>query len=110
MKVRYAVTFEFDVRAPMTHRGIVTGGRAATCVARATREAQKALSPVGWSSMVCVLLERLDTAPEADDPEDDDAKARFHEFLADPATGAKLDAALEAVAKIDATPKPEGTE
>ena len=60
MTVRYAVTFEFDTRPPATHRGTVAGSAAATCVARATRLAQKALRPVGWSSMVCVLLERAD--------------------------------------------------
>ncbi len=61
MTVRYSVTFEFDLRPPLTHRGTVSGGRAATCVARATREAQEALRPVNWSSMVCVLLERTET-------------------------------------------------
>lgn len=60
MTVNYAVTFEFDTRAPLTHRGTVAASSGATCVARATREAQKALRPVNWSSMVCVLLERLD--------------------------------------------------
>jgi hypothetical protein len=43
----------------MTHRGTVAASSAATCVARATREAQRALRPVNWSSVVCVLLERL---------------------------------------------------
>lgn len=65
MTVNYSVTFEFDSRAPVTHRGTVLGSSGATCVARATREAQKALRPVNWSSLVCVLLERLDTTPEA---------------------------------------------
>lgn len=59
MIVRYVVTFEFDTRAPVTHRGTVAGGSGATCVARATRIAQKALRPVGWSSMVCCLLDRV---------------------------------------------------
>ncbi len=72
MKVRYSVTFEFDTRPGLCHRGIVEGGRAATCVARATREAQTALKPINWASVVCVLLERLDDAPEeADDPPDE---------------------------------------
>ena len=61
--VRYAVTFEFEARAPVTHRGTVVASSAATCGARAMREAQRALRPVNWSSVVCVLLERL---PEAD--------------------------------------------
>ncbi|HZM28286.1 MAG TPA: hypothetical protein VFB89_13140 [Gemmatimonadales bacterium] len=66
MEVTYAVTFEFETRAPLTHRGTIGGSSAATCVARATREAQKALRPVAWSSMVCCLLERRDgaAAPE----------------------------------------------
>jgi len=69
MTVRYAVTFEFATRAPITLRGTVAGGRAATCVARATKAAQLALKPVGWSSVVCCLLERLDDAPdEVEDP------------------------------------------
>lgn len=66
MTVRYSVTFEFDTRAPLTHRGTVAGTAAATCVARATRNAQKALRPVGWSSCVCVLLERLDSSVRED--------------------------------------------
>lgn len=69
MTVRYAVTFEFDTRPPITLRGTVAGTAAATCVARATRIAQKALKPVGWSSMNCVLLERLGTSEgETPDP------------------------------------------
>jgi hypothetical protein len=60
MRVTYAVTFEFETRLPLTHRGIVAGSSGATCVARATREAQRALRPVSWTSMNCVLLERLD--------------------------------------------------
>lgn len=65
MTVNYSVTFEFDSRAPVTHRGTVLGSSGATCVARATREAQKALRPVNWSSLNVVLLERLDVAREA---------------------------------------------
>lgn len=60
MTVRYAVTFEFDTRPPLTHRGTVKAWAASTCAARATKEAQKVLGPINWSSMVCVLLERLD--------------------------------------------------
>jgi hypothetical protein len=58
MRVAYAVTFEFETRAPLTHRGTVAGSTGATCVARATREAQRVLRPSGWSSVACVLLER----------------------------------------------------
>lgn len=63
MAVRYSVTFEFDTRPPVTARGTVTAASGATCVSRATKQAQKALRPVGWTSLVCVLLERLPDAP-----------------------------------------------
>jgi len=66
MRVSYAVTFEFETRAPVTHRSTVEGWAASTCASRAVKEAQKALTPVNWTSMVCVLLERVDTAHEAD--------------------------------------------
>lgn len=65
MTVKYAVTFEFDMRPPVTYRGITTGGQASTCMARAVRLAAKALRPIGWSSVVCVLLERADHAKVA---------------------------------------------
>ena len=65
MKVKYSVTFEFNERPPVTHRGTVVGSRASICVRRATEQAQKALSPINWTSMVCVLLERVDTLDEA---------------------------------------------
>ncbi len=60
MHVAYAVTFEFETRPPLTHRGTVAGTSTATCVARAVRTAQRALHPVAWSTMNCVLLERLE--------------------------------------------------
>jgi hypothetical protein len=60
MTVQYAVTFEFANRLPITHRGTVAAGKVHTCVSRAVKDAQKALRPQGWSSLVCVLLERLD--------------------------------------------------
>lgn len=58
MTVNYSVTFEFESRAPVTHTGTVLASTPATCVARAVRQAQKALRPTNWSSVVCVLLER----------------------------------------------------
>lgn len=76
MTVRYAVTFEFDTRAPVTHRGTIAGGSGATCASRATRIAQKVLRPVNWSSMVCVLLERLDGPVRADGGSTDVVDAR----------------------------------
>ena len=65
MRTAFAVTYEFQTLPPVTHKGTVFGSTGATCVARATREAQAALRPVGWSSMVCVLLERLPDEPDA---------------------------------------------
>jgi len=68
MRVRYAVTFEFDTRPPLTHRGTIAASSTATCVARATRIAQRILRPVNWTSAVCVLLERLPETAELDTP------------------------------------------
>lgn len=69
MRVRYAVTFEFLNQAPVTHRGTATGTTAATCMARAVKTAQRTLRPVNWSSLVCVLLERV-TEAEVEAPEE----------------------------------------
>ena len=66
MRVRYAVTFEFATLPPTTHRGTVAAGRAHTCVSRAVKEAQQALRPINWSSVNCVLLERLPSEDEED--------------------------------------------
>jgi hypothetical protein len=65
MRVRYAVTFEFETRPPLTHRGIVKAGQPHVCVARAMKEAQAVLRPSHWTSLVCVLLERLSDAAAA---------------------------------------------
>lgn len=70
MRVRYSVTFEFDVQAPITHRGTVAASSMPTCFARAAREAIKASPGLRWSSMVIVLLERLDVPAQAVDLED----------------------------------------
>lgn len=66
MRAKYSVTFEFDSQPPKTHRGIVSAGQASTCMSRAVRQAQAALKPKNWASMVCVILERLDRAEEAE--------------------------------------------
>lgn len=58
MKVRYAVTFEFETRPPETHKGTVEAGHEHVCAARAIKIAKTALRPVNWTSLVCVLLER----------------------------------------------------
>jgi len=70
MTVNYSVTFEFDTRPPVTHRGTVTAWQPSTCCARAVKEAKAALRPVAWNSMVCVLLDRVDSAGEVEPEED----------------------------------------
>ena len=71
MTVRYAVTFEFETQPQVTHRGTVVASQMPTCFARAAREAVKAHPGLKWSSMICVLLERVDTL--ADRPDLDEA-------------------------------------
>ena len=60
MTVQYVVTFEFDTKAPLTHRGTVTACEVPTCASKAVKQARKALQPSRWASVVCVLLERRD--------------------------------------------------
>lgn len=55
MNVDYAVSFEFALRPPLSLKGTIAASTAATCASRATRLAQKALRPVGWTSIVCTL-------------------------------------------------------
>ena len=68
LRLKYSVSFEFDLRPPLTHTGIIEGWAASTCARRAIEEAQEVLRPVNWTSMVCVFLERLsaldDEAPQ----------------------------------------------
>jgi hypothetical protein len=64
---RYGVTFEFDLRPPLTHNGLVTASSYGSLVARATKTAHRALRPVNVRSMVCVLLERVSGASETDE-------------------------------------------
>jgi hypothetical protein len=59
MTVAYAVTFEFEHQAPITTRGTVAASTMPTCFARAARQAVTSHPGLHWSSMVCVLLERL---------------------------------------------------
>lgn len=70
MRVSYSVTFEFDLRAPLTHRGVVEAGSPHVCMGKATKAAWRALRPRGWSSVVCVLLERLDQGGKDEEEED----------------------------------------
>lgn len=61
----YAVTYEFETRAPLTHRGTVEASSAAPASARAHREARKVLHPRGWSSCVCVLSQVASGGPSS---------------------------------------------
>lgn len=53
-----AVTFEFDLRPPVTHRCEVQAGNPGKAVRVALKIAGEALHPIGWSSFVCVCLDR----------------------------------------------------
>lgn len=65
MTVNYSATFEFDLKPPMTHRGTVTATSMPTCLARAGRAAMKVFPKTKWTSMVVVLLERVETETSA---------------------------------------------
>ena len=67
----YAVTFEFETRPPLTHRGTVSAGAEHTGASRAIKEARRVLRPINWTSMVCLLLDR---APEASGERDDEVE------------------------------------
>ena len=67
MRVRYNVTFEFETLPPVTHKGTVAASSAETVVKRAFREALAAHPGLAWSSLVIVLLERLQSSPAASD-------------------------------------------
>ena len=62
MKVDYAVTFEFDTRPPLTHRGVVTAGSLAAVAGKAIRAAKRACRPVNPCSMNFVALSIEKTA------------------------------------------------
>jgi hypothetical protein len=66
MQSAYAVTFEFEVARPATHRGVVVGSSASALMRKAVREAQAACRPRNWTSVVCVLLERDSKAGPGD--------------------------------------------
>jgi hypothetical protein len=51
-----AVTFEFEVRAPVTWRGEVEAATLGKALGVAMRQARGVLRPVGWRSFVCVCL------------------------------------------------------
>lgn len=60
MKITYSVTFEFETMPPVTHRGTVVASQVATGCRLAVRDAQKALKPRGWQSLVLNILNRED--------------------------------------------------
>lgn len=61
MRFRYAVTFKFDTRPSLTHRGEVEGSSFGAMAHKATRAAYRALHPIKVGSMVVCLVERLET-------------------------------------------------
>lgn len=63
----WAVTFEYETRQPDTLRGTATSGTGRGTAARAAREAQKAIKPRGWISMV-VLVAKAGILNKADKP------------------------------------------
>lgn len=83
MIIKYAVTFEFESRAPLTHRGTVKGSSAATCARRAIEEAQRELRPVNWSSLVYAALERSAEDSEGVDESDKDVQEESVSCLLD---------------------------
>lgn len=60
----YIVTFEFATRPPLTHRGTIVASHVPAGVRLATKAAQKRIRPKGWTSVVCVLLNRRDEDAE----------------------------------------------
>ena len=72
MRWAYAVTFESTTRAPETVRGTVEGGALHTCIYRAAKEAKGRVPPNRhYSSVVVVLLDRLDRGADAEDESED---------------------------------------
>lgn len=65
MKVKYAVTFEFESQPPLTHRGEIEATTIGTCARRAIEAAQKVHAGVHWSSLNFVALERLPSTDRA---------------------------------------------
>lgn len=55
MVLDYAVTFEFELEAPLTARGKVSALEVQTCASRALVEAKNKFPKTQWSSIVVVL-------------------------------------------------------
>ena len=58
MKAKYAVTFEFDMVAPVTERGITEGSSLRTMTARSIDDATAKNPNMNWRS-VSILIERM---------------------------------------------------
>lgn len=58
MTCHCAVTYEFETRPPETWRGTAKGWGEHTVMQRAMALAKRALRPVAWSSVACVILDR----------------------------------------------------
>ena len=55
MTTRYAVTFEFETKPPLTLQGTVSAAGMPTCVARAARTAMREAGRQAWASVVVVI-------------------------------------------------------
>jgi hypothetical protein len=55
MTARYAVTFEFETKPPLTLHGTVSAAGMPTCVARAARTAMREAGRQTWASVVVVI-------------------------------------------------------
>jgi transcriptional regulator with XRE-family HTH domain len=64
MTATYAVSLEFDTKAPLTGRGTVRATNAHACLVRAFRKAIKEFPAERWRSLV-VVLERVEDAPDS---------------------------------------------
>jgi hypothetical protein len=63
MTAKYAVTFEFETKPPLTVRGVVSASGMPTLVARAARTAMREAGRQTWSSVV-VVIERVTPSSE----------------------------------------------
>lgn len=69
MRCKTAVTFEFEVRQPLTFRSEITATAPNTIASRAIREARNVLRPINWTS-ISILLDRVgDSSDERSEEE-----------------------------------------
>lgn len=74
MRIRAAVTYEYQLRAPDTYRGEFVAARSTTCCRRALEAASEKYPNAHWTSLV-VLLERLDEVEEVEGESEEAAAA-----------------------------------